>query len=291
MTPGQAAALIETAVPGELFQGHSYRELAALVHPDRHGGDPRMAAAFARLGQLRDRQEGRGAAALLARGDIADFFPAPAPGQALKIPRDPADSDLIAREAAALRLLRRECPEQARPFLPELAASGRQRDPGTGAVRTVSTLGWAAGFVSLADVAAARPGGIGGRDAAWMWRRLLTVLGYAHRAGAVHGAVLPPHVLIHPELHGLILIDWCYSVTGGAGIVPAIVTAYRDCYPAEVAGAASRPVHRHRDGRGLHDDADGRQRAPPAGHVRARLPAPPPRPAAARRLETARRAR
>ena len=59
----------------------------------------------------------------------------------------------------------------------------------------------------------ARPDGLDPRDVAWMWRRLLVALGLAHRAGVVHGAVLPDHVLIEPADHGVVLVDWCYSVT------------------------------------------------------------------------------
>jgi hypothetical protein len=66
-----------------------------------------------------------------------------------------------------------------------------------------------------------------------MWRRLLVGLGWAHRAGVVHGAVLPAHILIHPAEHGLALVDWCYSVTPGERI-PAVVSEFRDLYPPEV---------------------------------------------------------
>ncbi|WP_433478204.1 hypothetical protein ACQPZP_14905 [Spirillospora sp. CA-142024] len=75
-----------------------------------------------------------------------------------------------------------------------------------------------------------------------MWRRLLVALGFAHRAGVLHGAVLPDHVLIHPEKHGLVLVDWCYSVPGcyahadPSGRVPAMVGRYADRYPPEVPG-------------------------------------------------------
>src|SRR5690606_6533500 len=80
------------------------------------------------------------------------------------------------------------------------------------------------------------------RDAAWMWRRLLVGIGFAHRTGVLHGAVLPDHVMIHPEDHGLVLVGWCHSVTApdghdGAwpsGRVPAMVDRYADMYPPEV---------------------------------------------------------
>lgn len=69
------------------------------------------------------------------------------------------------------------------------------------------------GFVTLEDVITAYPDGLDPRDMAWMYRRLLVALGFAHQGGYVHGAVLPQNVLIHPEMHGLILVGWCHATT------------------------------------------------------------------------------
>ncbi len=117
---------------------------------------------------------------------------------------------------------------------PRPTGSERQRDPASGAVRHASILDRLDGFVSLADIRRAYPDGLDPRDAAWIWRRLLVALGFAHRAGVIHGAVLPPHVMIHPAEHGLVLIDWCYSVRARSDRIPAIVARYRDWYPPEV---------------------------------------------------------
>jgi serine/threonine protein kinase len=87
---------------------------------------------------------------------------------------------------------------------------------------------------SLLEVMQRRPHGLDPRDAAWMWRRLLVALGTAHRAGIVHGAVVPEHVLIEPDDHGVVLVDWCYSATGPGERIPALVPRYRDAYPPEV---------------------------------------------------------
>ena len=62
---------------------------------------------------------------------------------------------------------------------------------------------------SLEEVRAAYPAGIDARDMAWMWRRLLTVLGFVHEQRLVHGCVTPDHVLIEPREHKLVLIGWC----------------------------------------------------------------------------------
>jgi hypothetical protein len=114
----------------------------------------------------------------------------------------------------------------------------RHADPATGVTRRANVIGWLAGFVSLAEVGTAFPGGLDPRDAAWMWRRLLVAIGAAHRAGVIHGAVLPEHVMIHPAEHGLVLVDWCYSLPAPAGRLAAMVGRYRDWYPPDAAAQA-----------------------------------------------------
>jgi hypothetical protein len=64
---------------------------------------------------------------------------------------------------------------------------------------------------SMADVLRAHPQGIDYRDAAWMFKRTLVGLWYAHQKGFLHGALLPTHVLLKGHNHGATLIDWCYS--------------------------------------------------------------------------------
>ncbi len=127
-------------------------------------------------------------------------------------------------------------------YSPRLLESFFLRDAATGVTRRANVIEQQVGFCSLAEVMAAYPDGVDPRDAAWIWRRLLVALGNAHRAGVIHGAVLPEHVLIHPRDHGLVLVDWCYSVSGcyaasdPSGVVPALVRRYAesDFYPHEV---------------------------------------------------------
>jgi len=243
MTWQEAVRLIEAARgPADLFGDDAagrFRRLARLTHPDTSPAAARTQPAYRRLTALWQQYRGQphrggGPGRLVAAGDIANLYQA-GPGLQ-KIPRDPADNDLIGREIAALALLHAGGDPRFACYLPRLAGRERQRDPGTGAARRVSVLGRLDGFVSLADVRRAYPAGLDPRDAAWIWRRLLVALGFAHRAGVVHGAVLPAHVMIHPAEHGLALIDWCYSVLAPGDRVPAVVTRYRDWYPPEVAG-------------------------------------------------------
>ncbi len=244
MTSAEAIALIETAAgPADLFGGgdaaRCYRRLARLTHPDACPGDSRAAGAFARLAELWRRRAG-GCGPLLARGDIGNLYRV---GQGVaKIARDPADNDLMRSEALSLAMLRDRIEPRLRAYFPHLVQARRRQDPGSGVERLANVIGALPGFVSLAEVRAAFGGGVDARDAAWMWRRLLVAIGAAHRAGLIHGAVLPEHVLIHPGDHGLVLVDWCYSVLAPAGRLAAVVRRYRDWYPPEVlAGRVAGP--------------------------------------------------
>jgi hypothetical protein len=236
----EAFALIEAArAPADLFGPGP--------------GDPRAAAAFARLADLWQRYPGRhpyrgagtapgdragpGYGALVARGDIANLYATS--GGLLKIARDPADNDLMRHEAAALRQLT-GVQDRFRAYFPQLIRAERHTDPGTGLARRANVLARLDGFRTLAEVGAAFPDGVDPRDAAWMWRRLLVAVGASARAGVIHGAVVPEHVLIHPGQHGLVLADWCYSVpTGRLRAAPA---RYRSWYPPDVlAGQPAGP--------------------------------------------------
>jgi hypothetical protein len=236
-TTDKAIDLIEAArKPADLFgrdAARRYRLLAKLTHPDAHAGDLRAAAAFAKLADLWQRHS-QVSGPVVARGDLANLYQVSR--GLLKLPRNPADNDLMDREAAGLRTLARHVPERLSAYFPRLIEVHRVRDPKTGAERRGNVLGTLDGFVSLAELGRRQPGGLDPRDAAWMWRRLLVALGAAHHAGVSHGAVIPEHVLIHPADHGLVLVDWCYSGQPGVPL-PAIVARYRGWYPPEALSA------------------------------------------------------
>lgn len=241
MTGDEAITLIETAADSRALFGadarRTYRLLARLTHPDANPGSSRAAAAFARLADLWQQsqdQPGR----LAAAGDIANLYWHER--GLLKLARDPADNDLLDREAVALTRLRASATPRFLPYVPALIERQRHQDPATGIQRRANLISRLDGFVTLADVRAAYPGGLDPRDAAWMWRRLLVVAGFAHQAGVIHAAVVPEHVLIHPAQHGLVLVDWCYAITTTGGLAAAVPVRYADWYPAEV-GARQAP--------------------------------------------------
>jgi hypothetical protein len=214
----------------------TYREWAKLVHPDAVSAAQSATAtsAFARLArlyadrngtELRTPQAVYRIGGVVASGDLADLSTVDGGRALLKVPRDPADNDLMEAEAAALKKLWRDGDPQYRPYAPRLLESFAHED-GKGVRRRAAVLERLTGFVPLSRLERQ----IDPRDAAWMWRRLLVGLGWAHRAGVVHGAIFEEHVLIHPAEHGLAIVDWCYS----GRHPPAIVKRRAGAYPPEV---------------------------------------------------------
>lgn len=234
----------------------SYRKLVFDIHPDRNA-DPDAALAFDSLSGwlvLAERQiesgtygrrigvvtittrSGRAYSVTdkLGRGDIADVFRCSWKGGegVLKVARRPHDNDLIRHEHETILRLHRDLEPRETAFIPVTQETVAVKQSG-GITRQANVLDFLDGFVTLEQVMG-RKGRIDPRDMAWMWRRLLFVIGAAHNAGVMHGAVLPPHVMVHPEEHGLVLIDWCYSAPTGRPKIDAVSRAYKNWYPAEV---------------------------------------------------------
>ncbi|WUR60174.1 serine/threonine protein kinase [Micromonospora chokoriensis] len=237
-----AAARTDADLFGADQPARRYRELVAALHPDHLPADPAVRAeateAFIHVTTrwrarqvtvLGDYRLG----ALAHSGDLADLYDV-SDDRLLKLPRRPTDNDLMTREAHALRTIAERGDPRYLPYVPRLVDEFRHRDAATGAERRINVLATAPGLHDLDEVRRAYPDGLDARDVAWMWRRLLVALGMAHRAGVVHGAVVPRHVLIEPDAHGVVLVDWCFSAPVGSTI-PALVPGHEDWYPPEVA--------------------------------------------------------
>jgi hypothetical protein len=184
---------------------------------------------------------GERAYALLRRlgvGDVADVYLAQAetgpgseegPGYVLKVSRGPEGHAFLENEREALaRLVTGAGDTTYRRYLPASAGALRVKDEPQ---MFVNVFPHEPGLYTLEEVHGRHPA-LDGRHLAWVFKRLLTVLGFAHRQGWVHGAVLPCHVLVHPADHGLRLVGWGQSVEVGRPI-RAIPTRYRGWYPPE----------------------------------------------------------
>lgn len=45
----------------------------------------------------------------------------------------------------------------------------------------------------------------------WVLERTLAVLGYLHSQGIVHGSVEPAHLIVQPDTHNVVLVDFCWA--------------------------------------------------------------------------------
>jgi serine/threonine protein kinase len=166
-----------------------------------------------------------------AQGEEATIYRALKDGDyyALKVSDDGKEGH-VAKEASILSMLLDEPDPRLVPYLPEFHETFV-----TDGGKWVNAFTHLDGFYSLKQVLTRYPGGIDPRDMAWMFRRLLVVLGFAYEQQFVHGAIVPDHVMIHPEMHGLVLVDWCYSTMEE---MPQTLWSqeYLDWYPKTVLG-------------------------------------------------------
>ena len=253
-----------------------YRRLQRTVHPDRFSEvDQKQQAtkAFGRLSQLFDQAETaikQGVygqtqlATITTRRATHDVVAEREPGDLsqtyrtvtrlggieragfMKVVSDPRNGDLLQRETAALKRLHGpDTNPKWHPYVSELLDSFQYSEAGKPR-RQANVLAALDGFLSLEELSNRFGGALPAVHVAWIWRRLLATLGSSHDAGVVHGAVLPPHVMILPDQHGVTLVDWSYSsLLEDRKFAPlvAIVDRYREWYPDEVfAKAAPTPA-------------------------------------------------
>ncbi|MCP3097472.1 hypothetical protein LZ198_01140 [Myxococcus sp. K15C18031901] len=176
----------------------------------------------------------------LGRGDSSDVFLARRDARltemvVIKVARALADADLSSDEYTTLETLQGSTAQGAEHFtrlLPQPVARGLAKEAG-GTPRPATVYRWASGFQhAFTELREVYAEGIDPRAAVWMWKRALELLGFVHRSGYVHGAVLPPHLLVHPRDHGLMLVGWTHALPrGGRGSARALSTAHRAFYP------------------------------------------------------------
>jgi hypothetical protein len=176
---------------------------------------------------------------LLASGDAADIHLATTAEEShtaaetlylLKVARAPEGNAHLNVERKTLTTLLGVAGDTTyRHYLPALVDSFAATGPFP---KRINVFRWESGFHTLEQVHEQHPA-LDGRHLAWIFKRLLTVLGFSHRHNLIHGAVLPCHALIHAAGHGLRLVGWGRSVAVGQRI-PTVPTRYHDWYPAEV---------------------------------------------------------
>ena len=124
----------------------------------------------------------------------------------LKLPRIPGENDLLKKEITLLRKLHRKAAgTKYGVYLPKPVDSFEMEG------NRINAFEWQAGLHAATAIHDRYPKGVDGRHVGWMFNRVLEVLGFVHKRGWIHGAVLPPHLLYHTETHGLKLVGWIHA--------------------------------------------------------------------------------
>lgn len=249
-----------------------YRWYAVRLHPDRFPERDRDRAArlFRELGALKAAASQAplqvvtlptreySVRSTLGRGDLCDVQYATSDGQAylLKTPYVtlPAANNLLAKEREVLEHLHEQAAGTSTysHYLPLPVESFL-----VGKVR-VNVFHRRPGLFTTADVLT-KHAPLDSRHLAWMFKRMLTVLGFAHRYGWAHCAVLPQHCLWSAANHGLVLCDWIHAAKLGSP-VPVVPSSHKAWYPGKEATPA---LDIHLAARTLVQMAGGEEALPP----------------------------
>lgn len=251
MTTTDAIKTVFAAINPEALFGSDpkgiYRRYAKLLHEDvvAVGVKDEAARAFRKLSDFYSQLNGDHkpteqvigkwiVSSPLAKGDICDVYQARSVqdetiAAVFKLARSPRDSDLLENEYAHLGILHKQPDDHFKQYLPKVL------DRVDASHRRANIVTLALESMSLADIGRLVGPSLDFKHCVWFVNRGLNALGFAHRAGIIHGAVLPEHLLFGPKSHLLVLVDWCYSVTAESKKhIPAIVKSRKDLYPAEV---------------------------------------------------------
>lgn len=211
--------------PAHFSKGSRWQQLAEFVSLCLDRSWP----AKSRLKSVKSPLRSYGNIKPFATGDLCDVSRARSDGRSfvLKVARVAGCDALLDKEKLVLRHLHRESEDNLYgEYFPWPEETFRFRG------RQCSAFDLADGYVPATEVACRYPHGLDGRHIAWMFNRTLEALGFAHQCGWIHGAVLPPHLLFHPDTHGLRLIDWKHAeqLDRPLRIVPR---GYQAWYPPE----------------------------------------------------------
>lgn len=225
-----------------------YRQLARVLHPDLHQNNAKDAKtaeeAFKKLNEFYEKAQGKiknGSYGDYSAGDKSDsgkndfiiktrkaeyhVESAIAQGDlsvvyggyfldeggnknkvAVKVIEDPTDNDLAQNEIRVLRMFNEETGNQKK-HLPVMIDQFRTGDDQIGIVlRQIDGYD----LYSIREKERYK-NGVPQKHAVWMLNRILSVLGFVHSKGIIHGNIEPSHLMIRPKDHNVFLIDWSYA--------------------------------------------------------------------------------
>ena len=148
----------------------------------------------------------------LAQGDLSTVYAGRVMGGdmdagkiAIKLVEDPADNDLFQNEINILQFFAKEASIYSK-HLPTVLDEFKTSEGQLGTIfRQIDAY-------DAYSIREKYTEGVPQRHIIWMFRRALSLLGYVHSKGIIHGNIEPAHIMVRPKDHNVYLIDWCYSI-------------------------------------------------------------------------------
>jgi len=163
---------------------------------------------------------------LVARGEHCDLYRCrrarwPTEIVLIKVLRSRDDLVFLEREWTCLeKLYRVRAGHRLTSRMPRPVCRGRVNG-GVLSGREASVMSWAWGFRHDFDrIRGVFREGIDARISVWMWRRILEILTILHSENLSHGAVIPPHLLVEENEHGVRLVGFGRSGPEGRPGIP-----------------------------------------------------------------------
>lgn len=240
--------ILFTKPPKEIFGDDiekTRRELEVHCHPDKHiGEEVRAKNLFTRIAALADSAQKPvvklkspkreySLHSLMVAGDVADIYAASGGGKdyIVKISRLPNTEKLLDVEKQVMTDIFSAADDTSySKYFPLFVESFPIKDK---FAKRANVFIQDPGFYTLEAVLKRHPLGLDSRHLAWIIKRVLVGLGFAHRQNWVHGAALPNHIMISPASHGANIVGWGQAVRPGQRVTVAS-KKYMDWYPAEV---------------------------------------------------------
>lgn len=158
-------------------------------------------------------------------------------GVVVKVAADPTFNQYLAHEALFLKDVgEQKSLHDINRFMPQLLDTVTLTEPGNEQFR-VNIYRHVPGVVSLTHVREVHKHGLQPEDAFWISRRVIAQTLAANMMGAVHGAIVPDHVLINPVSREPLHIGWAHVVREPEQYkrrITTVIDRWRDWYPQEV---------------------------------------------------------
>lgn len=169
--------------------------------------------------------------------DIADSWKIH-DGWVMRIPHEPSSNDLMNDEKVALELLNQaEGFDKIVALIPKIKGSLLAKTDGE--MRRINILDYSGMSTDVDNLLTLRQIGeyyqnkLHPKHIAWIWRKILFALDFAHYNGVTHGGLIPHNILIEPVNHLVTVSGWQFSTLNHAPF-KAVSSAEGNWYPAEI---------------------------------------------------------